>query len=207
MRVSGIRRGPARGIALLAITLVLAFAHLSSAGAITRSQIMSRAKVWTDRHVPYSQTRYATEAGVMVPASTPSSVAKTLGYRTDCSGFVSLALKIRTSSGAPYSDDTAGLPRYLVRISRSQLQKGDIIMRPKNALVGGEPVAYGHAVIFGGWANSAKTAYWGLHESSSADGAVRAKIKYGVSGFGSAKGFAPYRYVGTRSRARIERKF
>lgn len=202
MRITG---GRARAAALLTLTLILCAAVPAPASAVTRSQIISRAKVWTARHVPYSQSRYATEAGVLVPKSTPDP--QTLGYRTDCSGFVSLALGLKTVSGTPRSLDTQYLPTRLARISKSQLQRGDVIMRPKTAIVDGKQVAYGHAVIFERWTSSSKTYYWGLHESSSADGAVRAKIRYGVSGFGTSKGFAPYRYIGTRSRARIERKF
>ena len=59
-------------------------------------------------------------------------------------------------------------------------------------------------MIFGGWANRSKTYYWGLHESGSAKGAVRAKIPWGRSGFGRAPGFAPYRVPRIDERPRIE---
>ena len=82
-----------------------------------------------------------------------------------------------------------------------------MILRPKTLRIGGKLVPYGHAVVFGGWADSAKTYYWGLHQSSSAKGTVRAKIRWGTSGFYSEKGFAPYRYPRVDPRPRIEPKF
>jgi hypothetical protein len=190
---------------LLLLVGVLVLSVPLSAHAITRTTIIRRARVWASVKVPYSQTRYATEAGSAINTVTP--VARTLGYRTDCSGFVSMSLGLKTKSGAPLSLDTAGLPTRLVKISKSKLTKGDVILRPKNLRIGGKQVAYGHAVVFSSWADSAKTTYWGLHESSSSHGAVRAKIRWGRSGFGSERGFAPYRYAGIRERPRVGRQF
>lgn len=202
MRNSGISL---RRIALLGVVLTLLLGAPSSAHAITRSQVLRRAKVWTAVKVPYSQSRYATVEGSVLETTTV--VAKTLGYRTDCSGFVSMALGLTYKSGAPMSLDTASLPTRLVKIPKAELLKGDVVLRPKNAIVDGRRVAYGHAVIFGGWADSAHKYYWGYHESSSAHGAVRSKIAWGKTGFYSEKGFAPYRYPSARYRARIDRKF
>jgi len=204
MNRNGIRT---RALALLTLALIAALAVPCAAHAITRADIIKRAKVWTAIKVPYSQSRYATEAGTVIPTSTPVAVARTQGYRTDCSGFVSMALGLKTSTGTPLSLDTAGLPGRLIKTTKSELAVGDVILRPKTLKIGGVLVPYGHAVIFGGWTDSTKTAYWGLHESSSAKGAVRAKVTWGSSGFYSEKGFAPYRYPGVRERPRIERKF
>jgi len=191
---------------LTAVVMCAALLAPGHAQALTRPEIVPRAKVWTDERVPYSQSRYATEAGVLV-TDTVAAVAKTKGYRTDCSGFVSMALGLRTASGAPLSLDTASLPGRLVRTTKSALAPGDVILRPKTLKIDGKTVPYGHAVIFGGWADSAKTHYWGLHQSSSAKGAVRVKIPWGRSGFYSAQGFSPYRFPRLDERPRIEPSF
>jgi len=204
MSRNGIRT---RALALVALALVAVLAVPCAASAITRTDIMKRAKVWTGVKVPYSQSRYATEAGKLIATSTPTAVAKTQGYRTDCSGFVSMALGLKTSTGAPLSLDTGSLPGRLIKTTKSDLAPGDVILRPKTLRIGGVLVPYGHSVIFGGWTDSTKTSYWGLHESSSAKGAVISKIAWGTSGFYSEKGFAPYRYPGVRERPRIDRKF
>jgi len=202
MRNNGIHP---RVVALLGMVFVLLIGAQPLAYGVTPTQVTRRAKVWTDLKVPYSQSRYATVQGARITTTTVDP--RTLGYRTDCSGFVSMALALKTKSGTPLSLDTASLPYRLRKISKSQLAKGDIVLRPKNALVDGKQVAYGHAVIFNGWTDSSRTYYWGLHESSSAHGAVRAKIRWGRSGFFSERGFAPYHYPAARTRARIDRKF
>jgi len=203
MSRNGIR---ARSFALTTLVLVALLAMPATAHAMTRADIVKRAGVWTKAKVPYSQSRYATEAGVLVTA-TPAAVAATQGYRTDCSGFVSMCLGLKTRSGAPLSLDTGTLPGRLVKTTKSDLALGDVILRPKTLKIGGKLVPYGHAVVFGGWTDSTKSAYWGLHESSSAKGAVRVKITWGRSGFYSEKGFAPYRYPRVDERPRIEPKF
>ena len=46
----------------------------------------------------------------MLVTATP---AATYGYRTDCSGFVSMALGLKTRTGTPLSLDTGSLPSGL----------------------------------------------------------------------------------------------
>jgi len=203
MSINGIRT---RLLAIAALVVCAAILVPASAHALTRAEIISRAKVWVRVKVPYSQSRYASEAGVLVTV-TPAAVAATRGYRTDCSGFVSMALGLKTKAGAPLSLDTGSLPTRLIKTSKSDLAAGDVILRPKTLKIDGKTVPYGHAVVFSGWANDAKSYYWGLHESGSAKGAVRAKIRWGTSGFGSARGFAPYRFPRVDERPRIEPKF
>jgi hypothetical protein len=191
----------------LALTLLIASALSApvSAHAITRADVIKRANVWVKLKVPYSQSRYATVEGSLVPTSVPSPSTK--GYRTDCSGFVAMSLALKTSTGTPLSLDTGSFPARLTKITKSQLLPGDVILRPKTLKIDGKTVPYGHAVLFGGWTDSSKTAYWGLHESSSAKGTVRVKIPWGNSGFYSALGFAPYRYAGVRDRIVVPRTF
>lgn len=183
---------------IIAITVAAVVAVPSFASAITRSEIIARGLVWTDLRIPYSQSRYCTAGGSMLTGSN----AYLYGYRTDCSGFASMTLRLKTSAGRPLSLDTAGLPNRLRMITKSKLVPGDLIVRPKTLKIDGKTVPYGHAVVFGGWTDSTKTYYWGLHESSSRGGAVRTKLRYGVSGFGDEVGFAPYRYPGVRERVR-----
>lgn len=175
------------------------------AQALPRSEVIERGSVWVEAKVPYSQSRYATVSGSRLATSTVRPSTK--GYRTDCSGFVSMCLGLRTSLGSPLSADTATLPTYLVKIKKSQLRPGDVILRPRTLKIDGKTVPYGHAVLFGGWADKDKTHYYGLHESSSRKGAVQAKIAWGKSGFWTAEGFSAYRYPGVRDRVRVAKTF
>ncbi|MBA4371056.1 MAG: hypothetical protein C0418_05715 [Coriobacteriaceae bacterium] len=161
------------------VALATLLATPSSASAITRSAVIARAQVWVDAAVPYSQSAYADEAGA-------SAAGSTLGWRTDCSGFVSMTLGLRKTDGTPLSLDTNTLRSVLVSITAEELRPGDIILRPKT----GWP--YGHAVIFGGWTDeTSHTAYWAFEESSSQGGTVKRTITYP---YFSSAGFTPFRY-------------
>lgn len=156
------------------------------AGAVTREAVLTRGERWLAVKVPYSQSRYADAAGNSVANSAS-------GWRTDCSGFVSMSLGLLRSDGSPLSLDTASLPSRLRRIKQAELKPGDIILRPKNLMIDGKQVPYGHAVVFVRWMDTAKTSYIGYHESSSRGGAVAAEIRYPFFG---EEGFSPYRYTG-----------
>ncbi|MDO9107785.1 MAG: cell wall-binding repeat-containing protein [Coriobacteriia bacterium] len=154
---------------VLVALLVLSFA--GSVFAVSRTTITSRGKSWIDRAVPYSQSTYFE------------------GYRQDCSGFLSMCW-VLSRNGLPLSLSTADLdaPGLVVPIAKEELQPGDMILRPKDQL----GAAYGHAVLFVGWADPAHTRYIGYHESSSGAGAVMANITYP---FWGETGFSPYRYL------------
>lgn len=199
------RRVIRSGALALALLISAALAVPVSAHAITRSTVLKRANVWVKVKVPYSQTRYATESGTLISKKTSNPSSK--GYRTDCSGFVSMCLDLETSSGTPLSLDTGSFPSRLVKIKKSQLLPGDVILRPKTLKIDGKTVPYGHAVLFAGWTDSSKTYYYGIHQSSSSDGTVRVKIRWGTSGFGSEEGFSPYRYPGVRDGVVVPRTF
>lgn len=195
-----------RAIAVMlatAFALTLVLAGPAPARAVTRAAIISRAQVWVARDVPYSTTRYATVSGSILSTSLALATQRANGYRTDCSGFASMCLGLRTTSGAPYSPSTATIDNVLIRITKAQLRPGDVILRPSDLVIGGVRVPYGHAVIFGGWVDSAHTKYVGYHESSSAGRAIRAVITWGTSGFYTTSGFAPYRYRAVRDRVRL----
>ena len=73
--------------------------------ATTRAEIINRAKEWVAAKVPYSMYRYWTD-----------------GYRQDCSGFVSMAW------GLPGNEWTGSLDQYGVRITKEELQPGDMLL-------------------------------------------------------------------------------
>lgn len=133
-------------IAVLASLIAPAPAH-----AVTSTQAVSRAKVWVKKRVGYSQRRYFQ------------------GYRRDCSGFVSMAWKAKTS----YTTRT--LPKVSRRIrAKSRIRPGDLMLQP------------GHARLFAGWANKSKTKFISLEQSSRKRGAIRRVVAY--------KGHVAYRY-------------
>ncbi|HET6352605.1 MAG TPA: hypothetical protein VFG89_10830 [Coriobacteriia bacterium] len=188
---------PKARIAVLACCAVL-FAAPSLAFGIEREVVLARAEAWVARNVPYSQSRWATVAGDLIPSSTPGY--QSLGYRTDCSGFVSMALRVQNSYGGPTSLDTATLPYRCTEITgtpemtaearlayqKSQLMPGDIMLKPKTSTYGG------HVVIFVRWANAEKTKYVGYHESGTGTGTISAVIPYPY--YNADKRFRPFRY-------------
>lgn len=150
---------------------LLVFATAADASAITRPEVISRAQRWVDLAVPYSQTSFFE------------------GYRQDCSGFVSMAWKLRWPSGAARSLATDTLLGVSAPITRDDLRPGDAIIRPRTA------TTWGHAVIFGGWSNAARTHYWAFEASNSAGGTRLRETPYPYWA-ASGGGFAPYRFNG-----------
>jgi putative cell wall-binding protein len=97
-------------LALIAAALVLVAAAVvmpvDEAAAITRLEIIGRAKRWVDLEVSYSQRHFFE------------------GYRQDCSGMTSMAWKL----GHSYTSWT--LPPQGEEIHRDELQPGDMICKP-----------------------------------------------------------------------------
>ena len=116
-------------------------ASSSVGGSISRQEILSRAMYWVNRHVPYS-----------MKGTYPDPQGRK--YRTDCSGFVSMALHL------PVSASTVSLPSYVRAISWSDLRAGDIV----GTLGSGTGGANGHVVVFSSWADSAHTKFNTLEE-------------------------------------------
>ncbi|MFA1551470.1 hypothetical protein [Actinomadura chokoriensis] len=131
-----------------------------------RSEVIARAKTWnphSEDRVPYSQTRYHE------------------GYRTDCSGFVSMAL------GLPKpGENTVGLTssRFTERIKMSELKKGDLVMDAEGSNT------TRHVVIFEKWANSAHTSYW-AYEQRGRYGTDYRTRDYGLSSGSEYKAYRP----------------
>ncbi|MEU5975082.1 peptidoglycan-binding protein [Streptomyces sp. NPDC047315] len=98
----------------------------------TRTEIIKRAKTWVSAKVPYSMSKYWKD-----------------GYRQDCSGYVSMAWGLATNEW------TGSLAKFATKISRSDLQPGDILLfhNPAN------PTKGSHVTIFGGWTDHTRTHY------------------------------------------------
>ncbi|MDZ4170185.1 MAG: hypothetical protein U1E26_11125 [Coriobacteriia bacterium] len=193
--------GTSRAVALILVALFAALVMPVGAHAITRAEVLARGERWISTKTPYSQSRYARLDGRLIATSTTNPAR--YGYRTDCSGFVSMTLGLTDRSGRPLSLSTAALDDVMRPITKRELLPGDIILRPKDLKIGGKPVAYGHAVVFAGWVDEKQTRYVAYHQSSSGRGAVRAQVDWGVSGFWKERGFAPYRCMLVNERVKI----
>lgn len=78
-------------------------------GKISRKEILQRANYWVSRHIPYSMSK-----------TYPDPQGRR--YRTDCSGFVSMALHANSPG---YS--TVSLPEIAKPISWSDIKPGDLV--------------------------------------------------------------------------------
>ncbi|MFF5987702.1 GH25 family lysozyme [Prauserella flavalba] len=134
---------------------------VATTAAITRDEVIDRAKKWSDDPVPYSMENYHD------------------GYRTDCSGYVSMAWQLDTSLS------TVTLPDVSHPIEKSELKKGDII----GNLGPGTGGAAGHVVIFEKWANDDRTEYWAYEQTPPET--VHRKLTYPYPG---KDDFAPHRF-------------
>ncbi|MDR3687461.1 MAG: hypothetical protein P4L93_10950 [Coriobacteriia bacterium] len=110
----------------LVSTLALALVLLAptSALAISRDSVLARAQSWVDAPVKYSQSKHY------------------LGYRTDCSGYVSMCWKTGTSWS------TSSFHAVTYKIKTSQLRPGDAMLKK----------GY-HIRLFYGWVDDAHTQY------------------------------------------------
>ena len=120
---------------LLALALTLVGAP--SALAITRESVALRAQSWVDRPVRYSQARHH------------------LGYRTDCSGYVSMCWD------TGFSWSTRTFSKVTHRIAVADLKPGDAMLKK----------GY-HIRLFEGWTDDTHTAYV-AYEAGSGTVAVR----------------------------------
>jgi cell wall-associated NlpC family hydrolase len=101
---------------------------------LTRADVLTRARSWLGVGIPYSQSRcYRNQYG---------------DYRTDCSGFVSMAWGLGGSGSAFWTGNL--LDRSGV-IARADLQPGDALLRHT-----GDPNE-NHVALFVAWADSGHT--------------------------------------------------
>lgn len=101
---------------------------------ITRSEVRDRAQFWVDRSVPYSEN-----------ANYPDPQGR--NYRTDCSGYISMAWHLGESA------NTASLLNYSTRLnSFDDLEQGDALDRTGPNV----PWDVQHVVLFDHWADSSR---------------------------------------------------
>ncbi|MDG9690491.1 peptidoglycan-binding protein [Streptomyces sp. DH17] len=133
--------------------------------AITRTEIIERAQTWVTAKVPYSMTSYWSD-----------------GYRQDCSGYVSMAWKL------PTNEWTGSLGTFADRITKEELQPGDILLFHNAA----DPQNGSHVVIFGGWTDGTHTSYLAYEQTPPHTRKQSTPYAYWSD---SAK-YLPYRYKG-----------
>lgn len=92
---------------------------------VARNTMIARGQDWVDKHVPYNQQGTHD------------------GYRTDCSGFVSMCWEL-SKPGLT----TSTLHTVANNITKNELQPGDALLCPGH-----------HVVLFVGWSSSDKTHY------------------------------------------------
>jgi hypothetical protein len=138
---------------------------------IRRSEIIERAESWLQPSVPYSTTKFHhNEFGI---------------YRTDCSGYVSMAwglpsVPLNRRGGL----DTLGLATVSEQIERDELRAGDVLLRTEGSRL------IRNVAIFHEWADTTETAYWGF-EQSGGTGTVHRLITYP---YGGQEHYLPRRY-------------
>jgi hypothetical protein len=118
-----------------------------------RDEIIARAQTWLEPKTPYDMN------------------GRRDGYRTDCSGYVSMAwgLPIDTNGGLT----TVGLSKISHEIAKDELLPGDILLD----ITGNDGFAR-HVVMFAGWANDERTDYVGYETADSAGGTVTRTIPF-----------------------------
>jgi DNA-directed RNA polymerase subunit N (RpoN/RPB10) len=109
-----------------------AAAAVSPGPMISRSEIITRAQTWVAAEVPYSQEAYHG------------------GYRTDCSGFVSMALK---TNGSYW---TGNLHEIGTPIAFNALKPGDFMNYHNPA----NPNNGSHVVLFDRWVGAVGGDFW-----------------------------------------------
>jgi hypothetical protein len=102
---------------------------------IRRSEVLKRAKTWAV--VPIRYSMYVSYKG----------------YRTDCSGFVSMAWRLGRSA------TTGTFGPYTYSITKSELKPGDILDWDNKG------PGVGHVVMFEKWADAAHSSYWAYEQT------------------------------------------
>lgn len=95
---------------------------------VQRGTILAHGQSWVDKHVPYNQG------------------GSYDGYRTDCSGFVSMCWEL-----ARPGLTTSTLGSVSRTISKDELQGGDALLNEGS-----------HVVLFAGWADGSRSTYIGM---------------------------------------------
>ncbi|GJN69950.1 NlpC/P60-like cell-wall peptidase [Purpureocillium lilacinum] len=139
-------------------------------GKISRKEILQRANYWVSRHIPYSMSK-----------TYPDPQGRR--YRTDCSGFVSMALHANSPG---YS--TVSLPEIAKPISWSDIKPGDLV----GTLGPGTGGAAGHVTLFKSFTDKTKKKYNTLECRGSAGCVAHVREVGWKDGKFTSK---PYRYI------------
>lgn len=137
--------------------------QMFSAVLIKPTQITSdsvqRGKVWIDKHLGYNQQLTANPDG--------SRASTTTGYRTDCSGFISMAWGLPAKGlNVPA---TGSLGSYANTFTaKDQLQPGDAINNRQDG-------DYGHVVLFVRWIDQSQGRFV-AYEENGGYGAVQTSL-------------------------------
>ena len=113
---------------MLCICLVILMIACAHSACVDRRTMIARGQDWVNRQIPYSQT--GTEGG----------------YRTDCSGFISMCWGL-DKPGKP----TSGFGSVSTKITKDSLVGGDALVCPGT-----------HITLFVEWADSSKSHYIGM---------------------------------------------
>ncbi|MFJ8827331.1 peptidoglycan-binding protein [Streptomyces sp. NPDC102467] len=143
-------------------------ARQSALRTTTRAAIINRAKTWVAAKVPYDMNKYWKD-----------------GYRQDCSGFVSMAW------GLPGNEWTGSLAAFGTRITKAQLQPGDILLFHNPA----DPEKGSHVTIFGGWTDYTRRYYTAYEQTR--PGARVQSTPYAY--WSNSSRYLAYRYKGVRA--------
>ncbi|GAA2245206.1 hypothetical protein GCM10010430_28840 [Kitasatospora cystarginea] len=101
---------------------------------ISRTDVIARAQTWVTEGVPYSKSVKHTDSGGT--------------YRTDCSGYISMAWNLPSSAADNWGETTWTLPDFATRLDGlDELRAGDMIDKTDQ-----------HVVLFKKWANAAHAA-------------------------------------------------
>lgn len=140
---------------------------------VKRAEIIERAAKWVEENVAYSQILHYD------------------GYRTDCSGFVSMAWQLTSSTGTEFSAYTGNLAQFATKITKDELKAGDILLNENATIYDNR-----HVVIFHKWANTERTKYWVYEENGSPDyhKAIYHLIDYPYTPGYESNLYQPYRY-------------
>ncbi|CAL9584421.1 hypothetical protein SUDANB1_05088 [Streptomyces sp. enrichment culture] len=133
--------------------------------AITRTEIINRARTWVAAKVPYNMSAFWSD-----------------GYRQDCSGYVSMAWRL------PGNEWTGSLAQYGERISREELQLGDILLFHNAS----DPANGSHVTVFGGWTDAAHTHYTAYEQTRPHTRRQSTPYPY----WNDSGRYVPYRYKG-----------
>ncbi|MFC4537059.1 hypothetical protein [Sphaerisporangium dianthi] len=152
--VASLSPGTATGA--LAESAVASGSGRAAAADVTRQSVVDRAKTWnpgTPQRVPYSQNKYHD------------------GYRTDCSGYASMALGLNRPG---LNTVALASPGASGPIAMSALLMGDLVIDANG------DNNNRHVVIFESWANPAHTSYW-AYEQRGGYGTDHRVLTYGLN--------------------------